>query len=356
MRGLRGDPAIGKSVRAPRRRGDAAATPDALADRLEELVDALAHRLAEGSDPSAAAAIRDHVEALACVASSLRSMALVFDANRADAVAKREEELKAIAVTIGESIRGLAEVDRVFSEQMGGEIQELSELVALSPGTEMASRLRKAVGHVKGAAHQMGDQVRAAAANVAMANLRITTLEQELNEARDRALHDGLTRLYSRTALDQRLLAAVAQRDTGQPWCFLIGDVDHFKRVNDEFGHVAGDGLLAKLARLLEDSLRREDEIGFLARYGGEEFGILLPRTSLELAAKVGERIRAAIAAASWEIAAGGEPHTVRLTISIGVAQHRPSDTPETLIQRADAALYRAKQAGRDRVVLAAEA
>jgi len=195
--------------------------------------------------------------------------------------------------------------------------------------------------------------MREAAANVAMANLRITTLEQELNEARDRALHDGLTRLYSRTALDLRLKAAVAQRDAAVPWCFVIGDVDHFKRVNDEFGHVAGDRLLAKVARRLEESLRREDEIGFIARYGGEEFGIILPRTSLELAARVAERIRAAIVGAAWEVGSEDGPHPVRLTISMGVAEFRPGDTPESLVQRADAALYRAKQEGRDRVVIA---
>ncbi len=333
--------------------GAARATPSTIADRLEELADSLSTRLAEAAGPAAVEAVRQHVEGLVHVASELRSMALLFDPNRADVLGKREEEVRSIALTISESIRGLAEVHRLFNEQMGGEIQELTDLAELPPGEELAVRLRRAVRHVGDATREMGRQVKAAAAKVGMANLQIVTLEHELNEAREQALHDGLTRLYSRSALDERLRAATAVGEAEGPWCFLIGDMDHFKRVNDQFGHVVGDTLLARVARFLEESLRREDEIGFIARYGGEEFGIILPRTSVREAANVGERIRGAMAEQRWTLGNGSAQRGIQVTISMGVAQYRDGDTPETLVQRADDALYRAKQKGRNRVVAA---
>jgi diguanylate cyclase (GGDEF)-like protein len=335
--------------------GSGGPAPDALANRLEQSADRLTAHLDESVDPALAGAILDHAEELVRMATALRSLALEFDANRIEALTRREEEVKAIALTISESIRGLAEVHRLFNEQMGDEIHELDTLAELPAGEELANRLRRALVHVGQATRALDQQVKAAATSVGMANLRIATLERELDEARDRALHDGLTRLYSRTALDERLAAAIARGITEGPWCFFMGDMDLFKRINDRFGHVVGDGLLAQVARFLEESVRKHDEIGFIARYGGEEFGVILPRTNLAQAARVAERIRAAMGAARWNVGNGEAKQVVQITISIGVAEYRPGDTPEMLIQRADEALYRAKHSGRDRVVLAEE-
>ena len=124
----------------------------------------------------------------------------------------------------------------------------------------------------------------------------------------------------------------------------LIADVDNFKPYNDAYGHLEGDAALARIAAILRDTSR---DVDCAARYGGEEFVVLMPETEMEGAVDTAQRIRERLA----DDAVIGE----KLTISIGVAQFgADGDTPETLLARADAALYQAKRDGRDRVVRSA--
>lgn len=126
----------------------------------------------------------------------------------------------------------------------------------------------------------------------------------------------------------------------------LMVDIDHFKVVNDNYGHALGDEVLKRVAHLLSSSLRSGDAI---VRYGGEEFLVILAEVDLSRAAKIGERARQAIA--EKPIAAGGKQ--ISITISIGVAERRGDEERDSLIERADTALYQAKQAGRNKVVVA---
>ncbi len=135
-------------------------------------------------------------------------------------------------------------------------------------------------------------------------------------------------------------------------------DVDHFKRINDQHGHVAGDEVLRKVAQRIEGAVRGSD---VAARYGGEEFVILLPGTGHEAGAQLAERIRRAMADKTFEVASSAEP--VPVTVSIGVAEHRAgADTEDLevvgdrLLARADYALYEAKAGGRNSVARAATA
>ncbi|MEM9058329.1 MAG: GGDEF domain-containing protein, partial [Pseudomonadota bacterium] len=121
-----------------------------------------------------------------------------------------------------------------------------------------------------------------------------------------------------------------------------IWDIDFFKRVNDSYGHQAGDRLLAAVARLLSDSTRVED---FVARLGGEEFVVLFPATDLAAARPLVERLREKIAAAKFHFR--GSPLPV--TVSCGLTEFRAGDTPTAVYERADKALYEAKSAGRNR-------
>jgi diguanylate cyclase (GGDEF)-like protein len=120
-------------------------------------------------------------------------------------------------------------------------------------------------------------------------------------------------------------------------------DVDHFKALNDEHGHPAGDRVLASIAQVLRQAVRREDAV---ARYGGEEFAILLPNTSLEHAAHVAEKVRDAVARSIVD----NDGEKISVTVSGGLAAIEPTDTVQSLIQRADAALYAAKASGRNRM------
>jgi two-component system, cell cycle response regulator len=182
---------------------------------------------------------------------------------------------------------------------------------------------------------------------------KIHARTHELAEANSRlaqlAVTDGLTGLYNHRHFHERLALEVerSQRN-GLPLSLFMIDVDHFKQYNDHHGHPAGDEVLRQLARILGDGRRANDVV---ARYGGEEFAIVLVDTAKFAAAKLAERLRERVAEHAFP--RGDSQPDGRITISIGVATC-PDDAgdPETLVRSADSALYAAKHAGRDRVVL----
>ncbi len=185
---------------------------------------------------------------------------------------------------------------------------------------------------------------------------RILNLQDELISARDalqfQATHDPLTGMPNRgeiLSLVQRELARCLR--TEKPFGLIMGDIDHFKQVNDSHGHLTGDAILRGVALRMTALLRTYDSVG---RYGGEEFVILAPLSDVTGSLRVAERIRAGIEATKFDTAAG----ELRLTMSLGVAVRDCGHTRDTesLLQAADAALYRAKAAGRNRVELATPA
>jgi diguanylate cyclase (GGDEF)-like protein len=152
---------------------------------------------------------------------------------------------------------------------------------------------------------------------------------------------DALTGLANRAALDGRFAVALEQaRRYHRPLSIVMLDIDHFKRINDEFGHQTGDRVLREIAGLLQSCLRGTDAVG---RWGGEEFLVLCPETNGQQAEVFAERICERVRAFSF---GSGQPQSV----SAGVAELGPADTADSLLRRADAALYRAKRDGRDRV------
>ncbi len=163
------------------------------------------------------------------------------------------------------------------------------------------------------------------------------------------AITDAHTRAFNRRYLLPRLHEEMARSErTGSPFSLLVMDLDHFKDVNDRHGHAAGDAVLRLFAERVREATRRQD---VLVRWGGEEFILLMPDTGLETARTVAERIRAEVAAQPFELGGGAE---VRQTVSIGAATWDGREPPEALEQRADAAMYEAKRAGRDRVEISA--
>ena len=154
------------------------------------------------------------------------------------------------------------------------------------------------------------------------------------------ATHDALTGLVNRTGLDRLRAQRDAQhRLATQPYVLVVLDIDHFKQVNDRHGHLFGDRALCAVADAISRSVRSTD---VAARYGGEEFLVVLPDTRLAGGAEIAERIRAQVQALALP---------VKVTVSVGIADGGPQDTPEAVFERADQALYRAKKAGRNRVV-----
>jgi len=172
--------------------------------------------------------------------------------------------------------------------------------------------------------------------------LQMTSLYED---ARRLATTDALTALLNRRAFIEAVERERARSDRhAYPLSLLLLDVDHFKRVNDEYGHIAGDIVLQGVARVLESVARRSD---FVARWGGEEFVVALPQTGEAGARVAGERVRRALAATTHKFPDGG---TLQVTASIGVASSEAPWSVDALVAAADEAMYAAKARGRNRV------
>lgn len=151
--------------------------------------------------------------------------------------------------------------------------------------------------------------------------------------------------LGRRGAFDRDLARAVDEAERNrEPFALVMIDIDHFKKVNDQFGHLAGDYVLRKLAGTVQKMVRREE---LLARYGGEEFGVVLSETDIEKAARFGEKIRSTIERTKFTF----DSRTIKVTASIGVSTLKASMSRESFVHAADQALYQAKQKGRNRLV-----
>jgi len=161
-----------------------------------------------------------------------------------------------------------------------------------------------------------------------------------------RSVTDGLTRLYSKSHFSMQLEAHLdfAARN-GADFSLILIDIDHFKKVNDTHGHASGDAVLAGVGETIRCALRKYDS-GY--RVGGEELAVLLPRTDLERGVLIAERLRTRVQNKRFRAEGGGRIH---VTVSCGVAQSAPGDTPDAIFSRADSCLYRAKKTGRNRVV-----
>ncbi|AEJ10683.1 MULTISPECIES: GGDEF domain-containing protein [Pseudomonas] len=183
---------------------------------------------------------------------------------------------------------------------------------------------------------------------------RVANMEQEalgyrehLEEQRQKALLDPLTGLPNRAAWSERVEREMLEWQAhGGHLAMAILDLDHFKRINDSYGHLAGDKVLKIVADQLRKRLRGHD---FIARFGGEEFVLLLPQTSPAAAAQIAEVLRATVEACPFHF----KGERVVITTSIGLGAFRPGERGDQVLKRADAALYRAKESGRNRIELA---
>lgn len=165
------------------------------------------------------------------------------------------------------------------------------------------------------------------------------------------ATTDGLTKLANRQRFEDQLTSLIDQSvRVGVPVSMLVIDIDHFKSVNDTYGHLAGDKVLVEFGRRIRSAVR---DVDLAARFGGEEFVVAMPNTDVSVARTVAERLRNALSVDPFRVDESVDP--IAITVSIGVASLRGSaDSPKSLLARADAALYHAKRHGRNRVESAA--
>src|SRR3954453_21203070 len=209
----------------------------------------------------------------------------------------------------------------------------------------LAATRNDELGHLTRVFNQMADRLRQNHADIMAANEAMQKQNQMLKTL---SITDSLTGLYTRSQLDAILTDELGRYNrTGRPFSLLMLDIDHFKTLNDTYGHVSGDAILSAVAHILLQSVR---SIDYAARYGGDEFTIILVETSADLARKTAERIRLQVERKRFRAAGSVIP----LTVSIGIVQCQlQDDTPTAVLARVDNALYEAKRAGRNRAYCA---
>jgi diguanylate cyclase len=265
-----------------------------------------------------------------------------------------QSSLRAASEGHADHLSASREMDTQIREQVDGlqsSVQEADDLEGLKQVLE--NHLEGLLGtmdqHQKQRAQreqEVSSRLKSLAERVAVMEQEAQVVRENLEEQRQKALIDPLTGLPNRAAWTERLEHEVAQwQRHGNSLLMAILDLDHFKRINDNYGHLAGDRVLKIIATVLRKRLRGSD---FIARFGGEEFVLLVPDTPLASGAKLAEGLRAAIEACPFHFK--GEPVTI--TVSVGMTAFRPGEYSDLVLKRADQALYRAKSAGRNRVEL----
>ncbi|WP_347903037.1 diguanylate cyclase [Pseudomonas purpurea] len=265
-----------------------------------------------------------------------------------------QSNLQAASEGHADSRSAAREMDTQIREQVDGlqsSVQEAANLEDLKHVLE--NHLEGLLGTMDQHQKQRDEREQEVAARLQGLAERVASMEQEaqgyrehLEEQRQKALVDPLTGLPNRAAWSERLGHEIEQwQQHGNTLLLAMLDLDHFKRINDNYGHLAGDKVLKIIANVLKKRLRGSD---FIARFGGEEFVLLVPNTPLTVGAKLAESLRAAIEACPFHFK--GERVTV--TVSIGLSAFKPGEHSDLVLKRADQALYRAKNAGRNRVEL----
>ncbi len=231
---------------------------------------------------------------------------------------------------------------------LGTQMQQASDLQTLR--AEVESRIGAISTHMKAfrereEARERDWQARAEQMSKRIRELESAaqTMEASLSQKQQQASTDPLTGISNRMIYEQHIeLICQRVRDEAAESCLLMLDIDHFKQINDRFGHAAGDRALRIVADQLKARLRADD---LLARYGGEEFVVVLSGTNGDAGLRVADTLRTCIEALSFR----GQQQPVSITLSCGVTQVRPDDDPQRAFERADRALYQAKHSGRNR-------
>jgi diguanylate cyclase len=245
--------------------------------------------------------------------------------------------------------RLLEELDAMSADAgaYGGKLRDFSQNLQSGDG---APPLRGLVARILGETREMLARTQHLESELDRSAKQMMAMRDDVANARREANTDSLTGIANRRRFEDELRRAAEQAELRrEPMSLLIADIDHFKAFNDAHGHQLGDQVLKEVAHVLTRSIKGRD---LAARYGGEEFAVILPQTGLEGTRALAEQIRRTMAGQRVRIKATGRD-LGRITLSIGCAQHHWGEPPAELLRRADAALYRAKQRGRNRVAVA---
>jgi diguanylate cyclase len=252
------------------------------------------------------------------------------------------ERLGRVMASIAESISGAGAATSGFTDALA---RFGDEIVAAVRMPDMAGVMREATRRMLVETKRMVESARGLDGDLRGASREVQDLRNDLEEARRQAMSDPLTSVANRKAFDERLAKEMAAaNESGSDLALVLLDIDHFKRFNDSFGHVIGDEALKLVAHALVAGVKGRDMV---ARYGGEEFAVILPATSIAHALGLANGLGAAVKGRRMLLKSTGRD-LGRITVSLGVARYRPGESASDLVRRADAALYAAKNRGRD--------
>jgi diguanylate cyclase len=255
--------------------------------------------------------------------------------------------VKNMMMTFVDSLGAVAASTGDFQARMGGYAERISRAGNIPELNELLGEVVHAARQAESDALASRDRMMAAQAEMQEAENRIRTLEAELREMSELVREDHLTGSLNRRGLDEEFERERARAERrGTPLCVALLDVDNFKRLNDTYGHAAGDEALRHLVRVVKETLRVIDTV---ARYGGEEFLILMPETTLESAAQTMTRLQRALTKHFFL----HDNEKLLITFSCGVAQRNQGEDQTSLLKRADQAMYQAKHTGKNRVIIA---
>lgn len=253
---------------------------------------------------------------------------------------QKSQELRGIISEITDFLRNSGTRLNDHDQQLGNYADQLEqtrsveEVMTISQG--IISKTRDMIRHNQSVKREMDGSME-----------EVQALRKELEGLKQAAKTDMLTGLLNRRGFESSMTKAMDRSvKTSAPLSVILADIDHFKRINDNYGHLIGDNVLKMLSKLLQEHIKGKD---IAARFGGEEFILVLPDTDLKGAFILAEQIRLKLRSMRWRTKAG-EPMGA-ITMSLGVAQFKGADTLDTLVDRADNALYQAKSCGRNKTI-----
>ena len=252
------------------------------------------------------------------------------------------DDLKSVVVDSLDGLRELVASDKQYDTKIVGELNALLEVTREASAIEIRNRANQAVQLVLSVI-ELRRQEQEERLNVMSESM--SSVRQELYEAQQRMKEDALTRVYNRGAFDESLVKFVSLAEfMKEPFTLVLIDIDHFKDINDDYGHLAGDTVLQCAAREINLAFPRKND--FVARYGGDEFVALLPDTEKQIAIKLADRLLDRFK----NLDGNFDKELLPVTCSIGFAvfNFECDETAEELFVRADQALYRAKEKGRN--------
>ena len=260
--------------------------------------------------------------------------------NNEEVMLSAHQTLLGLLESTQRSLQKVDEDSQSYSDNLNTAADELQGEGDLSSTTNIISRLIDETSQMRTSSQTLQD-------DLAKSNNDLAKLQTEFDRLRRESMIDPLTGVKNRRTFDEALAECCAQaKDDQEALCLLIIDIDHFKKVNDTYGHVVGDAVIKFVAKALSNTVRGGD---LVARYGGEEFVVVLPATPMEGAERVADNICNAVRNQAMEKNKVGAD-VGRVTVSVGVALFCNTESTEEFVSRADTALYRAKESGRNRV------